>query len=162
MLKGRVCGRQIRVQKLPLYRAEESLSLALLPPLTAESTFQSPGPHAQGAHVSARTDLGSLGNQGGVLFSACGSSQLSQLSQLSQHPSVPMAPPSSLSIPQYLWLLPALPASVNTYGSSQLSQHPSVPMAPPSSPRIPQYLWLLLALLTPSPTLNFSFLGARL
>ena len=99
LLKGRVSGRQIQVQKLLLYRAEESLSLALLPPLTAESTFQSPGPHAQGEDMSTpRTDLGSLGNQGGVLFSACGSSQLSQLSQLSQHPSVPMAPPSSLSI----------------------------------------------------------------
>ena len=113
LLKGRVSGRQIQVQKLLLYRAEESLSLALLPPLTAESTFQSPGPHAQGEDMSTpRTDLGSLGNQGGVLFSACGSFQLSQ------HLSVPISPPSSPSIPQYLWLLPALPAFLSTHGSS--------------------------------------------
>ena len=52
LLKGRVRVRQIQVQKLLLYRAEESLSLALLPPLTAESTFQSSGPHAQGEDMS--------------------------------------------------------------------------------------------------------------
>ena len=133
MLKGRVCGRQIRVQKLPLYRAEESLSLALLPPLTAESTFQSPGPHAQGENMSTPSK---------------------NRLRVSRKP--------GRSVVQCLWLLPALPASLSTYGSSQLSQNPSVPMAPPSSPNIPQYLWILLALLTPSPTLNFSFLGARL
>ena len=32
--------------------------------------------------------------------------------------SVPVAPPSSPSITQYLWLLPALPASLSTCGSS--------------------------------------------
>ena len=139
LLKGRVSGRQIQVQKLLLYRAEESLSLALLPPLTAESTFQSPGPHAQGEDMSTPSK---------------------NRLRVSRKP--------GRSVVQCLWLLPALPAlpalsaSLSTYGSSQLSQHPSVPMAPPSSPSIPQYLWLLLALLTPSPTLNFSFLGARL
>jgi hypothetical protein len=64
-------------------------------------------------------------------------------SQLSKHRLVPMAPPSSPSIPPDLWLLPALPASLSTYGSSQLVQHLSVPMAPHISYSIPQYLWLL-------------------
>ena len=102
---------------------EESLSLALLPPLTAESSFQRTGPHAQGESMSAPSKnrtldcVSSLGNWGGVLFSTCGSE-----------------PPSSPTIPQYLWLLPALPAFLSTYGSSQLAQHRSVSMAPPSSP----------------------------
>ena len=120
LLKGRVSGRQIQVQKLLLYRAEESLSLALLPPLTAESTFQSPGPHAQGEDMSTPSK---------------------NRLRVSRKP--------GRSVVQCLWLLPALPAlpalsaSLSTYGSSQLSQlsqlsqHPSVPMAPPSSPSIP-------------------------
>ena len=124
-LKGRVSGRQIWVQKLPLYRAEESLSLALLPLFTAESTFQSPGPHAQGENMSTPSK---------------------NRLRVSRKP--------GRSVVQCLWLLPALPAlpalsaSLSTYGSSQLSQHLSILMAPPSSPRIPQYLWLLPALPT--------------
>ena len=50
LLKGRVSGRQIQVQKLLLYSAEENLSLALLPPLTEESTFQSSGPMIGGRY----------------------------------------------------------------------------------------------------------------
>ena len=89
LLKGRVSGRQIQVQKLLLYRAEESLSLALLPPLTAESTFQSPGPHAQGEDMSTPSK--------------------NRLRVSSK---------SGKSVVQCLWLLPSLPASLSTYGSS--------------------------------------------
>jgi hypothetical protein len=148
LLNGRISGRQIQVQKLLLYRAEESLSLALLPILTEDSTFKSPGPHAQGEVMSTRSK---------------------NRLRVSRKP--------GRSVVQCLWLLlalPALSASISTYGSSHspripqylwflpLSQYPSLLMAPPSSPSILQYLWLLLALLTPSPTLSFSFLGARL
>jgi hypothetical protein len=128
-----------------LYSAEEILSLALLPPLTVESTFQSPGPHDQGEDMStpSKNRLRVSSKPGRSIFQCLCSSQLSQLSK---HPSVPMAPPRSSSIPQYLWLLPALPSSLSNYGSSQLFQHPSIPMAPPSSSSIPQYLWLLPAL----------------
>ena len=108
LLNGRISGRQIQVQKLLLYRAEESLSLALLPILTEDSTFQSPGPHAQGEVMSTRSK---------------------NRLRVSRKP--------GRSVVQCLWLLPALPASLSTYGSSQLSQHSSVPMASPSSPSIP-------------------------
>ena len=142
MLKGRVSGRQIQVQKLLLYRPEESLSLAMLPPLTAESTFQSPGPHAQGEDMNtpSKNRLRVSRKPGRTVvqylwvFPALPASLSTYgSSQLSQHPSESMALPSSPSIPQYLWLLQALPASLSTYGSSQLSQHPSVPMALPST-----------------------------
>ena len=89
LLKGRVSGRQIQIQKLLLYRAEESLSLALLPPLTEESTFQSLGPHAQGEDMSTPSK--------------------NRLRVSSK---------SGRSVVQCLCLLPALPASLSTYGPS--------------------------------------------
>ena len=114
LLKGRISGRQIQVQKLLLYRAEESLSLALLPPLTAESTFQSPGPHAQGEDMSTPSK---------------------NRLRVSRKP--------GRSVVQCLWLLPAFTASLSTYGFSQLSQHPSVPMTPPSTSHLIPYPKLL-------------------
>ena len=124
LLKGRVRVRQIQIQKLLLYSAEESLSLALLPPLTAKSTFQSPGPPDQAEDMSTPSkNRLTVSSKPGRSVVQCLCS-----SQLSQHPSVPMAPPSSYSIPQYLWL----------------SQHPSVPMAPPCTSHPIPYPKLLL------------------
>lgn len=46
-------------------------------------------------------------------------------SQLPQNPSIPVAPPSSPRIPQYLWLLSALPVSLSASDFSQnFSPHP--------------------------------------
>jgi hypothetical protein len=139
LLKGRVCDRQIQVQKLLLYRAVESLSLALMPPLTAEFTFQSPGPHAQGEDMRTPSkNRPRVSRKPGRSVVQC----LWLLPDLPASLST-MAPPSSTSIPLYLWLLPALPASLCTYGSFQLSQHPSVPMALPCTSHLILYPKLL-------------------
>jgi hypothetical protein len=57
-----------------------------------------------------------------------------------------LAPPTSPSFSQSLWLLPA---SLRPCGFSHLSECLSVPMSPPTSPSIPQSLWFLPASLSP-------------
>ena len=120
LLKGRVRGRQLQVQKLLLYRARRKLVTSLAASLDSRIFLpEDRAPCSRGKHERTIQEQ----NTGLCLFSRkLGRSVVQYLwlraSQLSHHPSVPMAPPSSPSIPQYLWLLPGLPASFSTYGSS--------------------------------------------